>query len=253
MPYKNLNKLPLLLFVFFIISCKNPIQKPKQVWIYKVEGAEVLKGNVKEVSVGDSLSKGDCFIAHFDNKGNMTTSFERLAIISRHNNIVDTTMLSAKKTEYTYTYDSDGRKIAMMGQTSSNRGTYISQWNFDHSGYLINCVPDINDTSFSTVKYRNDAAGNTIAFDRFFFPGKKNRHITPDLFRYKYDNEHRMIEEILLLQIKDRMMVSVKRDYQFVSFDQNNNWVRELIHWNNYIPEERDSATWTQTRRITYY
>ena len=94
----SLPKLILLLFACSIVSCKNPIPKPKQVWIYKVEGTEVLKGNVKEVSIGDSLSKGDCFIVHFDNKGNMTTSFERLAIISRHGNMIDTTILSVKKT-----------------------------------------------------------------------------------------------------------------------------------------------------------
>lgn len=49
------------------------------------------------------------------------------------------------------------------------------------------------------------------------------------------------------------MMISVKSEYQFVSFDQQNNWIKEIVHWNNYIPQERDSATWTQTRKITYY
>jgi hypothetical protein len=255
MPSSNMNiyKQLFLLFPLFTVSCKNPIDKPKQVWLYKVEGAEVLNGDVKILSIGDSLSKDNCFIAHFDKEGNMATSFERLVMVSSHNNVMDTTTVSAKKTDYTFTYNSDGRKLALVGHTSSNHGNYTSQWNFDRNGYLVNCVPNIEDTSFSTVKYRHDKAGNIIAYDRFFFPGKKNRHITPDLFRYKYDNDNRVTEEILLDRIKDSVMISVKSDYQFVSFDQHNNWVKETVHWNNYIPVERDSASWTQTRKIAYY
>lgn len=249
----NIHKLPFLLVMCLAMSCQKPASKPRQVWLYKIEGAEVLNGNVKVVSIGDSLSKGSCFIAHFDKEGNMRTSFERLAMVSSHKNAMDTTTISTEKTGYTFIYDNDGRISAMIGHTSSNHGTYTSKWNFDPNGYLVNCVPNINDTLFSTVKYKHDSVGNIIAYDRFFYPGKKNRHITPDVFRYKYDNEHRVIEEVLLLRVKGGMIISVKSDYKFLSFDQHNNWVKEMVHWNNYIPAERDSATWIQARKIAYY
>jgi len=263
MPNHSLYKLTLLLFACFIIiiSCKNPIQQPKQVWLYKTEGAEILNGNVKELSLGDSLSKGGCYVAHFNKGGNMTSSFERHDIVSSHNNVVDTVTF-LRKIEYEFRYDSEGRKLTMTGrisesemkdQTPLRHNTYTSQWSFDRNGFIINCVPNLADTSFSTVTYKYDRAGNIIAFDQFFYPGKKNRHITPDLRRYKYDNEHHVTEDILLLHYKDSMMVEVKYDYKFLSFDKHHNWTKGIVHWNNYIPEERDSATWIETRKITYY
>src|SRR5579872_1259869 len=178
MPNHSPYKLTLLLFACFIISCKNPISQPKQVWLYKTAGAEVLNGNVKEVSLGDSLSKSEYSIVHFDKDGNLITSFEKRGMVSRHNNVIDTVTLS-QKTEYTFRYDPEGRRLAMtgriselemIGHTPSRRDAYTSQWNFDHDGYLVNCVPDIADTSFSTVTYKHDRAENIIASDQFFYP-----------------------------------------------------------------------------------
>lgn len=226
-------------------SCKK--QRPKQVWIYNEDGAEMLYGNVKELSIGDS-AKGDFYAMYFDREGNMSKSINRSISISQtiieKDSTKDTTVY-IDTIKYIFEFGQNGKKTAIIGNVSSVNLQYRSKWEFDKEGKLTRSTNGIDDSISSINEYKNDTAGNVIERKYSHMSG----HIAPDIYKYKYDNTNRMIEEDLL----DESWLLTKNNFRYISFDSHNNWIKMISHSESFPPMSKFSHTDTTTRKITYY
>jgi hypothetical protein len=226
----------ILILVMIVASCrkKEPILK---VWI---SGGDWLNGNVKEVFIGDDKYFDKDF---FDKKGDlMYTSSRSLNIWEdkdgKHSEI------DSQKVIYSSLYDISGNKIAM---TASYRGDNIhkSKWEFDKSGRAVNFIPDITDTPYLCTSHcKYDAKGDMIEYKEHFCS-----HREPELYKYKYNNEHQMVESSL----SDDSYLLAKTNYQYLEFDSHKNWTKCISRRQSFPPLLKSYRTDTITRKITYY
>ena len=86
-------------------------------------------------------------------------------------------------------------------------------------------------------------------------------HLEPDLYKYKYDSNHHIIEVSLIepnssmydpeFRGKDVLLRKTRIEYK--AFGGHNNWTQKIEYQDTYPPMVRHSSTDTITRKITYY
>jgi hypothetical protein len=207
-------------------GCNNG--KVKQVWIYNdadnanrlnVSVLEKLNGNVKEIYTGDSLSQDNFYHVNVDYNGNVINS-----TISS----VDNRKRETLKIAYRYKYK-NGKKSSII-EDWRGKFNWSAEWVLDGAGQILNC----------SCKYDN--SGNLTEWEQVY-------HIVTDLYRYKYNNQNRIVESILY---NDGLPL-VKKSYQYIAFDRKGNWTKKIVHEVWISPMKSYSSIDTLIRKITYH
>lgn len=249
----NSPKSLLILTIFLVASCKK--ERPTQVWIYDDHEVTILNGNVQQVSISHNSEPSDFFYhIYFDVEGNLTYVEKRTLDIAQMEHETDST-IGSQKIKYSLQHDGNGNKIAIVGSISGtdnnlrdkSKGEYTnsSKWQFDKNGHAVDYIPSINGPPKNTGHYKYSAAGDLIEY-RQSYSDFDDR----DLYKYKYDQNHRMIE---IDFYDDDWPVSIT-SFEYKSFDSNKNWTVRISHHKNYgLWSETAPWTDTLTRKITYY
>ncbi|MGZ3763241.1 MAG: hypothetical protein ACXVB0_21020 [Mucilaginibacter sp.] len=227
------------------LSCKK--QGPKQVYLYDEDGPEMLNGNVKMASIGDSTQKAGYFYkTYFDEEGNMSNSVVKHILVLGQDTVVTDTTTSIYKIKYTFVYGTNGEKTAIIGHGFTEKDTFKSKWEFDKKDHVVKYDPNTKDTVGGPLnEYQYDSIGNIIKRVCFY----RNISLEPDIYKYKYDNKHCIIEK----DLSDQSFLLNKTTFRYISFDSCNNWIEKEEHWQTYPPLRKESGVDTITRKITYY
>jgi hypothetical protein len=242
-----LNKSIFILFFVLLVSCKS--QGPRQVWLYNEDGAEMLNGNVKEILIGDSL-KGDFNVVHFDEQGNMSVSSERrtsTSITVPEKDTIRDTSVDNIKTTYTFFYNQGhikAIKYKVSGSCNSCPG-YSGIFEFDSQGHLAT-KGNPRDSTGEMIYYKCDTTGYVFKSTEVH----RGQLAESEVYGYKHDNKHLLIEKTS----SEGNVLLDRRIFEYKAFDSNHNWIKKICRLHDYNPGGHcDSATFTVTRKITYY
>jgi len=229
-----------------LASCKK--QGPKQVWIYSQDGTEMLYGNVKQVLIGDSALKSDFYMIYFGKDGKMAGSINRTTDISTTALGSDTSFY-IHQVKYGFMQDSNGKITGIVGRDSSNDGSWRSKWEFGKNDRVSDFISGVDDSARTVITYKYDTVGNVIEAKSVFL----ERHREPDIYRYKYNSKHEMIEKGLYEGTNGFLRLLMRNSFRYISFDSHNNWIKMISHSESFPPMSKFSHTDTITRKITYY
>lgn len=234
-----------------LVSCKKPM--PQNTFVYNISGSPVekLNGNVKVLTVGDSMSlkKGYFYQVHFDKKGNQLRSDFRSLYIGETDGIADTSIDEVIVNYQTF-YNNNNIKSYMVGNVTDHMGSRKIRWTFDKQGVINSFGAYPPDSLIGIYQLKYDNNGNLLKTTSIC-----QYEIIPNVFRYKndvsvykYDTSNRLIESALY----EENILSTKTDFEYLSFDAYHNCTkfrvkRTFPHWTR--PSEVD----TITRKITYY
>ena len=222
------------------------------VWLCDDHEVTSLKGNVKQISISyNSEPAGFFYRIYFDEQGNLTHSEKRALDIVQMEHESDSTIIT-ENIKYSLSSDSNGNKITIVGSISRNLANKSksedkynnrSKWEFDQRGHAIDYIEFIDGPS-DTGRYRYNAAGDLIEYKRNY------RSIADrDLYKYKYDQNHLIIES----DFYDNDLLLRTTSFQYKSFDINKNWTVRISHNKNHGLWGTDSNADTLIRKITYY
>ena len=242
-----LKKLFPALIILLLANCGKP--KPKHVWIFGGlnDEVEMLNGPVKEIYTGDStLARSYFERIDFDENGKMTHRKERFVQID-----LNDSDLMIKESHYKTATDKEGKKAAVIeySQLIRIRGHDLvkdtSRWVLNKNGQMASCCNINSDSDRDAVRhYKYNASGDLTEFKRTWGPVL----LEPDIYTYRYDNNHQMIQSDLY---EDRHLMTTYFEYE--SIDSNNNWLVREVKTKYYPPLQQSSKTETTTRKITYY
>jgi hypothetical protein len=225
-----------------IFACKKPA--PTQVKIYSSSGIETLNGHVKEIYSSSSYSKHNFSRLTFDNKGQMSTLTISWLNVVTTDDKTDSTV-KEENTVYKYHYEDDKATsiICELGSAGSN---FSSTLKIDALGRLMNNKGDTTAESYDVNSYKYDKKNNLTEYANY----ESGIKVEPTIFRFKYDNQGRVIEESLC---PSNGGIYQRRTYEFKATDPKGNWIKAIVRFKNYMTSEADSRTDTISRKISYY
>jgi len=251
----NLFKSLLILMIFLMASCKR--ERPKHIWIFDRDDLEMLNGNVDQVTIGDSSSSKDEYYhtVKFDESGNLIYSEKRYLDVMIMEKKTDST-IEDTKTRYHVLSDLLGNRTAITGNVSG-KDPYTSKWELNKQGQVIKYESDGVDSIGDVTNFDYNAGGDLVKSFRLH----PSNHVEPDLYKYKYDKNHHIIEVSLYepnssmydpeFRGKDVLLRKTRIEYK--ALDGHNNWTQKIEYHDTYPPMVRHSSTGTVTRIITYY
>jgi hypothetical protein len=247
----HLYKSVLLFIVLLLTACRR--ERPTTVWLCDDYEVTLLKGNVKQVLISYNSQPTDFFYrVYFDEEGNLTHSEQRALDIAQMEHQTDSTIIT-ENIKYSLQSDYSGNKVAVVGSISgdlSNKSqsedkyTNRSKWEFDRSDHAIDYIPAI-DAASDTGRYRYNAAGDLVEYKRNY-----QNLADRDLYKYKYDYNHRIIE----CDFFDSGWLLSTTSFRYKSFDSHKNWTVRISFQKNLGPGGGVAPnTDTVIRKITYY
>lgn len=216
------------------------------------EQVEVMRGAVKSISIGDSLSAADYYHVDFDRKGNMVRSFEKDKFYG------DIYHISAR---YKVLHNKKGIKTAMTASYNISPAGICdcfgrsAKWRFDQSGQIIEFVPKRR-SGYTEYEYN--------ALGRVLYQKTWGKLDVPEISKYRYDENNRLVE----LQNYEPEWESGDYEgggrvkelhervaFDYPAFDTHLNWTKKQMRFLSTRPngESYTERTRTITRKITYY
>lgn len=241
MPYSKICKFLSILIIAGIYSCKKHAAQ-RLLFLDDIDGGiswEILSGNIKQVITKGIGQKKDFYQnILFDEQGDLTFTERQYMDIAITEHSTDSTMV-IEKIKFKTTRGDDS-SITITGDYIDTNA-YQERWRFDWNNHLID--------SHST-KYKHNANGDLVELRRSY-----NYMSKTDLFKYKYDNNHKLIESTLYEPTRYRGdLLLVKTIFEYKTFDNYNNWIKRIKRTKFFGPlVGLNNADDTVTRKITYY
>jgi len=245
------SKLVLTIAVLVILSVST-IQNSKRIYFVDNDTLVILKGKVKQMysapvdDINSTNPGQDYDIADFNEQGaltKITTGF--------HGTVF--------QTYYTTNYRVDGGKLETKGYSkppiigilsdtiSKSKSVDIRKrftliYKYNQQNEVISYVVSPNKPAADSITYKYNTDGDLMEMDLYTYSKK-----LMDITKYTYNSNH------LLVHLDEYHWNKLMQtgDFQYDSFDSENNWIKLTTHsWNGYDDNKRTIIT---ERKITYY
>lgn len=246
----------LFIVTFLLAAFALRNQEHKKNYFINNDSLEILKGHVKQVitaPIDDEYSTNpgqDFDTVNFNKQGDVTK-----IIRGFHGSIF--------RDYYTTKYSADGKKLKTTGYIKPNDAISflgnspsslmpkptdtswkdILTYKYDEHGYIIQYVLKGNKSYTDSTTYEYDSNGNVIEVDYY-----ANPTLLMDVTKYNYDENNNLVEANKF-HWKRLMTKSV---FKYTSFDSNNNWIDEIVHFEGYLGF-KDVRNFKIHRTISYY
>ena len=230
-------------------------QERKKIYFINNDSIETLNGNVKQVITApvddeNSTNPGQDFdTVNFNKQGDVIK-----IITGFHGSIF--------RDYYTSKYSPDVKKLETTGYIKPNDAVRlieglpysipkpidtswkdILKYKYDEHGYITQYVLKGNKSHTDSTTYKYDSNGNVIEVDYY-----ANPTLLMDVTKSNYDENANLIEADKFHW--KRLMT--KSTFKYTSFDPNNNWTDEIVHFEGYLGF-KDVREFKIHRKIIYY
>ena len=227
--------------VFLIASCKKQTQQ--QSWFRDDAEITILNGKVKQILVTNEPKDKYFYLGQYDDKGDLKYTIRHIETEwadkdGKHSEINIDTL------EYSSIYDDAGKKIATT--LKSPKDTSVDKWAFDDNGKVISFRTNITEPSSLDCMdyYKYDAHGDLAEYEQHFC-----KTMCPELYRYKYDENHLLIE-LSFYEVCSGFEAFIRSTrFEYKAFDMHKNWIKRIAHFKS----RRSESSSTEVRKITYY